>query len=182
MGPIVPFSTFDQLDSFFLQDYSPVGLDVGLSTEFEVAPWLNVYPGLSYNFHPFDHFNQTVFTEERAIGSSGQPIQLLLFYLNCRLTSSSDTNTAKPFFLLGGGYVMEHRGNITVDWQNLLGQLYTTEIGPNDYQYWAFSVGIGYSIRITERLILEPSIVARSNARDRIYEVAGLNVLYNFSI
>ncbi len=178
IGANVPISLGDP---FFLDGYWAVGLSAGVVGGIVVANWLRIVPSITYNLFPLRDDDWKYITMS-ANGTSGQPsasgdgIHHLRLDMGIRFTEPSDTNRIKPFFQIGGGYVLERIGRISLNRESNDG----FQIEPRARHYWIYMLGAGAVARISGNICLEPSLVCLSNTDDRVYALFSLKVLYVF--
>ncbi len=181
----MPFPIDHATDGFFLHDYSSVGFNAGVGGEIQLAQGILIAPDIEYNLFPFARFTQITFDGSSiAVSSSGEGIQHLLCDLNIRFVGTSDSNSAKFFFQIGAGYVLESIGSINVHWLEQSGALASSESGVKINHYWEYAIGFGIGAPLAPRVYVQPSVTFRSNgnAVERVYGLLNLNVLYLFEL
>jgi hypothetical protein len=178
IGANVPISL---RDPFFLDGYWAVGLSAGVAGGIGLTNWLRLVPSITYDLFRLreDYWKYIAMSGN---GTSGQPsvsgdgIHHLRFDMGFRFTEPSDTSRIKPFFQIGGGYVLERIGRISLNRESNDG----FHIEPRDRHYWIYMIGAGAVARISGNICLEPSLVCLSNTDDRVYALFRFKVFYVF--
>jgi len=175
-----PRSPFGGITDIYLSDYWALGIDVGLSADFQLANWIIISPGFEHDRYPFGHYYEGVSTGEQSVqASSGKNANIYRFPVLLRLIDNS-SEKMKPYLSIGGEYVLEDIGRIIVDWRQLDGATFQSEIQFPGKKYWSYIIGFGIAFRVWPQIDVDPSFKYCSNDTDRSCFAINLGFKYHF--
>ncbi len=100
--------------------------------------------------------------------------------IDCRLLLPSDTSWIRPFLQLGGEYVFERIGTITVDFGGPSAS--NAKIDGEESRFWAYGFGVGAEFHLSRHIRIEPALIYHSSTEDTLYGLVNLNVDFDFEL
>ncbi len=166
LGGTLPFTAEESTGIIFMHDYCPVGFAGALVLQQRLTGFLDAEASIEHDVFLYHRYAQKIYTDDPwALSSSGQPAQLTRFGVDLKVSSPSDTNTSKPFLLLGGCYTLERYGPVHVTWMDS-GTSSVTDMEYPSQDSWAVVIGLGAQFRVSRILSLLPTVTYRWKLND----------------
>lgn len=163
-----------------LEEYWKPSLDVGVRTTIPVTTWFNIVPFLAYNHYLFHSYYPTVNYSDTArvfVSSTGQSSNVIRGMLELQFIDQS-SRAAKPYLVIGGGYVYEHFGTMYGRMEYLNYVKYSKDITLPDDSYFAYTLGVGGMVPLLTDWVVDFSFKYYSDTKIRSYGLLNLGIGY----
>jgi hypothetical protein len=163
-----------------LEQYWEPSLDLGVRSSIPVTGWLNLRPSLLYNHCFFNTYYPTGNYSDTArvfVSSSGEPSNVFRALVELQFIDQS-SQFAKPYFVIGGGYIYEHLGTMHGRMEYVQYIKYSKDIKLSDNSYVAYTLGAGGVVTLSTDFVLDFSVKYYSNTTGRSYGLLSLGIGY----